>query len=145
MFCFFLFFLCIYWEKNSGVIYCTTTIQDNWILLFKSNINNFNTAQLYRHQFGDRIGHSQSIICQIIKCFQRVNTVADLLRAGRPHLRTQDAINQAAQSVEQNPESRRALQLGMLRTTLRRILHTDLIFFPPILKRSISKTCNYYV
>ena len=73
-------------------------------------------------------------ITKLVKKFQSTGSVVDRARTGRPKAaRSAANIELVRRAVLQSPETstrRRNLQLGLSRTTLRRVLNDDLNLFP---------------
>ena len=92
------------------------------------------TQRAYRNYFNTKNAPSQTAINRLIKRFRKQGAVSDLPRSGRPRLaQNQVNIDRVRDSVEEDPETstrRRSGQLGMSRTSLRRILSRHLHMHP---------------
>lgn len=112
-----------------------TTAQRTKIIeiYFGNNQSIIQTQRGYRRHFRVREAPSESMIRRLVQRFRQQGAVSDLPRIGRPRSgRTEANIERVRESVGEEPTTstrRRSGQLGIARTTLRRILH-GLHLFP---------------
>lgn len=92
------------------------------------------TQRTYQNYFNTRNAPSQTAINRLIARFRQQGGVSDLPRSGRPRIvQNQVNIDRVRDSVEEYPETstrRRSGQLGISRTSLRRILSRHLHMHP---------------
>lgn len=92
------------------------------------------TQRKYRQHFNTRSAPTAFMIRSLVGRFEELGSVAD--RPGRGahrNIRTEDNVETVRQSVADDPSvstRRRSSQLGISRTTLRRILKLDLKMYP---------------
>nr|CAH7767108.1 unnamed protein product [Callosobruchus chinensis] len=110
---------------------------------FENNHSIVRTQRAYRRYFHERNGPSEMTIRNLIHRFQQQCSVSDLPRTRRPRsVFTNANIHRVEDSVQEDAETstrRRSTQLGVSRTSLRRILR-HLRYFHT--KSSLCRNCN---
>jgi len=92
------------------------------------------TQRKYRQHFNTTVAPSVNMIRSLMSRFENLGSVGDELRRNVVSpVRTKQAVEAVRESVHTDPTvstRRRATQLGISRTSLRRILKVDLMMFP---------------
>lgn len=91
------------------------------------------TQRGYRRHFNVRDFPAKGTILELVRRFRRQGTVKDLPRGGRPSVRTEENIGFVMESILENSGTstrKRATQLGMSRSSVRRILKKNLHMIP---------------
>lgn len=104
------------------------------ILFIKNNESVISTQRNFRRNYPHRPAPTGKTIRRLCEQFRRSGTTAHASHIGRPRTgRSIENIRRVRESIAEDPRTsteRRATQLGMSRTSLRRILKLDLHAFP---------------
>ncbi|CAH1962018.1 unnamed protein product [Acanthoscelides obtectus] len=97
---------------------------------YKNGAKIKNTFRALPEHFGRNNRPNETTIGRLVRKFEATGSVANLLGSGRPRsVRTPENIAVVKESVRDDPKqstTRRSQELGISRTSLLRILHTDL-------------------
>ena len=101
-------------------------------LFYQNRESIISTQRAYRRHYQVRNAPSDNAIRSIVSRFEQQGAVTDLPRTGRPrNVRTDENCKRVRESVEETATTstrRRSTELGISRSSLRRILHSLKLF-----------------